>query len=863
MRYLLCVIFIMALNRCSNKEQFRLVQAPRTISESFEVSGDGRAEPHRISILKSALEKEFLLQGNVIGQTVAPTGHAVRSRIVAFRKINGKLAMLEATQGHVVTQELPSTMLLSQFPITGETEQYITFDFNEGMTKVFSDGDWHVQDFEGRNYFPATSYAKLQNSYVESAKLTAENQLVIRQIAQVEMSGFFGGNRLDPIEIRYFLEPYHPDPNFVPTALGEMRLSGFFEVAPRLESNGSTTIYGIKHQTARPIVFAVSPNTPKEYREAVRQGILYWNSAMPNSIIQAIDAPEGVSAPDTKYNVIQWVNHDTAGSAYADMQMDPRTGQILHAQAYITSAFAFSGVRRARGLLRRLKSGSRATNPRIIVPGFQVDTFCNFEPAGHLVDSLTDVLARGPSHEQLLRLSQDYVRTVVAHEVGHLLGLRHNFSGSLHTENYDFDKKEIVFDRYIEKAEVDRDVTVSSSVMDYSRFEEDALIGHGIAHGHSAMQYDQKALSVLYSGKTYTPSSIPPFCTDSDIGSFIDCERFDVGSSVVESALLRTEGNLRRLPNTLLESYIAHKAPAPGGEPRGVESLSLNPNEIASAAYSLRNNLVTGFDKHTHLLTIYRLFDYTGPLNDELINQQEQAYLLDQIDHMGGMDRFFQVAETQYFDQAKAQFEKLVRSSSYQSGDGAAGQAYTFDESEIKTMTQTVTLLMNRLPKSIAKVDLEMLKGIPSNWKASNSKLGNAVAKVLSARMQRYALQQTGAMLEVEIEFPEKPLATELKNDEEPAVKHVKANLPMFFYNSDQRKIAAALLTAPTEPESIGWAFAERTSVKTELLAILNTACGCDIEKIQTDKIKAVDASKSNQTARWFLENKQVLGEIK
>lgn len=154
--------------------------------------GDGKTD--QISIKKEALEKEFLLQGNAISQTTAPTGHAIRSRIVAFRKKNGRLALLEATAGHVVTNELPSALLLAQFPILHETEDLITFDFNAGMNTVLSDGDWHVQNFEGRDYVHSGSYAKLKNSYVESAALTAENRLVIRQIAQVETSGFFGGN---------------------------------------------------------------------------------------------------------------------------------------------------------------------------------------------------------------------------------------------------------------------------------------------------------------------------------------------------------------------------------------------------------------------------------------------------------------------------------------------------------------------------------------------------------------------------------------------------------------------------------------------------------------------------------------------
>ena len=82
------------------------------------------------------------------------------------------------------------------------------------------------------------------------------------------------------------------------------------------------------------IVFAISSNTPKEYRESVREGVLYWNKAFGREQIKVIIAPEGVSAPHPDYNVIQWANWDQAGFAYADAQMDPRTGEILHAQVF-------------------------------------------------------------------------------------------------------------------------------------------------------------------------------------------------------------------------------------------------------------------------------------------------------------------------------------------------------------------------------------------------------------------------------------------------------------------------------------------------------------------------------------------------
>ena len=50
-----------------------------------------------------------------------------------------------------------------------------------------------------------------------------------------------------------------------------------------------------------------SANTPADYVEAVRDGILYWNRAFGTNVVRAEKAPEGVTAPDAEHNVIQWV----------------------------------------------------------------------------------------------------------------------------------------------------------------------------------------------------------------------------------------------------------------------------------------------------------------------------------------------------------------------------------------------------------------------------------------------------------------------------------------------------------------------------------------------------------------------------
>ena len=58
----------------------------------------------------------------------------------------------------------------------------------------------------------------------------------------------------------------------------------------------------IRHDVYEPIVFVLSSAIPKDYRAAVRDGVLYWNRAFGRSLIRVIDAPPSVRAPSPDYN---------------------------------------------------------------------------------------------------------------------------------------------------------------------------------------------------------------------------------------------------------------------------------------------------------------------------------------------------------------------------------------------------------------------------------------------------------------------------------------------------------------------------------------------------------------------------------
>lgn len=141
-----------------------------------------------------------------------------------------------------------------------------------------------------------------------------------------------------------------------------------------------------------PLVYYVDRGIPEPVRTATKQGASWWAEAFDRaglkSAFRVEDLPEGVDPMDARYNVIQWENRNERGWSIGGAIRDPRTGEIIKAMARMDSHRARTDYNLYAGLL-----GADAA---------AADT--------------AFVLAR--------------VRQVTAHEVGHTLGISHNYIAS-------------------------------------------------------------------------------------------------------------------------------------------------------------------------------------------------------------------------------------------------------------------------------------------------------------------------------------------------------------------------------------------------------------------------------------------------
>jgi hypothetical protein len=550
-------------------------------------------------------------------------------------------------------------------------------------------------------------------------------------------------------EVRYFLSPYKPaafegkEPSII-----DNRYTRFFETDGQVEPVTGRVSYRIARFDIRhPVTFYYSANTPSNYVEAVKDGILYWNLAFGKQIVQAAKAPDGVTAPNAKYNIIQWVPWDNAGGAYADALLDPLSGESEHGQAYITSVFAFYGRADARVLLRTLEEMAEAKKDdkknfaalHFKLPFFSSAPSCDMDPqefAQQMAHGLQEVLTNDAlTDEAVLRISQDYVREVVAHEVGHVLGLRHNFAGSL---DGTLSRKELDdwFKAYVTGKPTDAftNKLTANSVMDYNILQSATFIGWRMRTLKEPLPHDRAAIGWGYFNSSEARDKKMLFATDEDTFRYGDVRRFDYGADPVVNAYANMAETINLLPNAILETFIRARTPRNTNDRIPLEQVNLGSGAFARQLASQFSDMLSWFRKDTRSLRIEHQFDFVGDLNQKERYQAHWKYLNTQLTELGGADRALfsflpvdlkldlkqeptnvPVVQRLNTSNLTARLEKLLDSPNYKTFVGLDDKKTNFTKEEHDLIIQRGKVFFDQLEKETVKQACLHLEDAPRN----------------------------------------------------------------------------------------------------------------------------------------------------
>ncbi|GAB2805776.1 zinc-dependent metalloprotease [Ferruginibacter profundus] len=153
-----------------------------------------------------------------------------------------------------------------------------------------------------------------------------------------------------------------------------------------------------RSEAVNPIVYYLDNGTPEPIRSALLEGAQWWNQAFEAAgyinAFQVKILPDTADPMDLRYNMINWVHRSTRGWSFGNAVVDPRTGEIIKGNVTLGSLRVRQDYMIAQGLLAPFENGEL------------------------------------PADNKMLQMALQRLKQLAAHEVGHTLGLMHNYISS-------------------------------------------------------------------------------------------------------------------------------------------------------------------------------------------------------------------------------------------------------------------------------------------------------------------------------------------------------------------------------------------------------------------------------------------------
>ncbi|MGQ0507770.1 MAG: zinc-dependent metalloprotease [Myxococcaceae bacterium] len=533
-------------------------------------------ESFYIAINKNELGQKWFLSAYLsqIFPRTFVAGQTLGTRVVSFRVQNGKLFVFDVDDRAATSDAADPERLVEAYPIVDvrgfstlpNAANYLVFDPSAGLNQFgpVSDGlssPSRNSRFEVSLMF-SQNFRKIADGVTFEQVFTGAGEAAnTRNDGSLEYNSFrYSGT------IGVALRRYQVGAGYVPTELPEQQSfehEHYFRSDFKLLKNQSTgTQTAVKwniKQGMKPIVWTISRDVLKLAADprfqqydivgAVKAGVENWNDAFGFPVLQArIAGPNDSPASDDVNFLI--VDQDTNfGFAFANWRSNPNNGEILGASVYFSSLWLeaanelfeeqspidlTNGVPDAAPSSKGLIGSWGPLGGQTLCMRHAQDYLRALKSGAASARSATAAAAQLTKKQKVER----YITHVLVHEIGHTLGLRHNFKGSV--------------------------VPTSSSVMEYI----DDL--DAVSHDKPG-PYDVEAIKYLYGLSSTLPTQ--PFCTDDDVGVDPDCTTFDqtadplneyYGPAYVAGAdeLLSSKSNFLPPINGLLKYVRADADPA-------------------------------------------------------------------------------------------------------------------------------------------------------------------------------------------------------------------------------------------------------------------------------------------------------------
>ncbi len=348
------------------------------------------------------------------------------TKIVKFIKVGRKILMIapnyayravtkDANEKRAVEQSFAQSALWG-FTIEAQTNDTVLVDITDFILRDAMRVANRIKAAQQGSY----TFDKTRSAiYLERTKNFPLNTEIEATITLTNADGTVGNfvQSVTPAAEAITLRMHHsfvqlPDSNYQPRkfdARSSFINTGYFDYSTPV-SEPVEKSFIIRHrlkkknpvaavsEPVKPIIYYLDNGTPEPIRSALLEGAGWWNQAFEAAgYINAFQVkllPDSADPMDVRYNVINWVHRSTRGWSYGASVVDPRTGEIIKGHVTLGSLRVRQDYLIAQGLLAPFENGM-------------------------------------PADDKMLKMALERLKQLAAHEVGHTLGLVHNYASSV------------------------------------------------------------------------------------------------------------------------------------------------------------------------------------------------------------------------------------------------------------------------------------------------------------------------------------------------------------------------------------------------------------------------------------------------